>query len=100
MGDVGDYWREHREYRRSKGLPASSPRPPAKLVQFKPKHERAGWRWFTNWHWQLMLHGDLLDYWPSKGKWRYRGETYDGGWGRMEKFIAQQQPKEPTHGND
>lgn len=80
MGDVGDYWREHREYRRSKGLPANSgrSRPRATLVKFTKKHEAAGWNRFTDWHWQTTVDGDLLDYWPSKGKWRYRGITTEG----------------------
>lgn len=35
-----------------------------------------GWTKHTEFHWQRKLHGDLLDYWPSTGKWAWRGQTH------------------------
>jgi len=40
------------------------------------------WVKHTSFHWQTKVHGDLLDYWPTKNKWRFRGETHQGGWPR------------------
>lgn len=34
-----------------------------------------GFKKCTDWHWQATVDGDLLDYWPSKAKWRYRNVT-------------------------
>lgn len=78
MGDVGDYWREHREYLRSKGISRSRPKPRATLVKFGKKYEKLGFRKCSDWHWQISLRGNLLDYWPSKSKWRYLGVTTTG----------------------
>jgi len=96
MGDVGDYWREHREYRRRKGLPAKSPKPPARVVDFSAKWKHLGFKRFTTWHWQIELTGGLLDYWPSKTKWRYRGETVAGTVGQLEKLIKREQVGTPV----
>ena len=36
------------------------------------------WRRFTDYHWQLRLRDDPVDYWPTRNKWRWRGKTYHG----------------------
>lgn len=90
MGDVGDYWREHREYLRSKGI--SRPRgrkPAAKLVDFSKEHAKAGFTRFTEWHWQIRVAGDLLDFWPSKDKWRWRNKNYTGNAKAVLEFVQQ-----------
>lgn len=94
MGDIGDYWREHREYRRSRGLPARSSKPPAKRVKFRASDAKAGWRQCSEWHWQRRVAGDLLDYWPSKDKWRWRGETTCGSRGALDRFIKAQEARD------
>lgn len=45
----------------------------------KPKPPKIKWIKHTVWHWQTRIHGDLLDYWPTKKKWRFRGETFESG---------------------
>jgi hypothetical protein len=41
----------------------------------------------TPYHWQTKVLGETLDYWPTKRKWRYRGETLTGD---VKKFIRQE----------
>ena len=88
MGDVGEYWREHREYLRSQGISRSRPKPRAVLVKFTKKFEKAGFRQCSDWHWQATVAGELLDFWPSKSKWRYRGETRVGNDDELLAFVA------------
>lgn len=84
MGDSGDYWREHKDYLRSKARKEGisyyaqglGHKRPATLVKFTKKFEKMGFKKFTDWHWQATIDGDLLDYWPSKSRWRYRGVTH------------------------
>lgn len=86
MGDVGDYWREHKDYLREKARKEGTSyyaqglgrKRPATLVKFTKKDAALGFKKFTDWHWQARIDGDLLDYWPSKEKWRYRGVTHQG----------------------
>lgn len=78
MGESGDYWREHRDYLRSQGINRSRPKRAATLVRFSKKFEKLGFKKFTDWHWQATVAGEILDYWPSKEKWRYRGVTQTG----------------------
>lgn len=42
-----------------------------KAVGFEQKSE---------WHWQRRLDGEVIDYWPSKAKWQFRGEIKVGKW--------------------
>lgn len=37
-----------------------------------------GWTKHTQWHWQRTVGTDLLDYWPSTQRVRFRGRTYRG----------------------
>lgn len=83
MGDLGDYWREHKDYQRSKGIRRSRPKRSATIVKFKKKHEAAGFRQCSEWHWQATVGGDLLDFWPSKNKWRWRGVTHHGSFDEL-----------------
>jgi hypothetical protein len=47
------------------------------------------WKKSTQWHWQTVVDGDLLDYWPSKKKFRWRGETIKGD---VDEFIRENSP--------
>lgn len=87
MGDVGDHWRDVREYYRERGISRRRHKRPAQKVRFKKTHERLGFRQCSEWHWQARIAGDLLDYWPSKSKWRWRGETVTGAFADLEQFI-------------
>lgn len=93
MGDVGDYWREHREYKRSKELSTGGTRRPATLVKFTKQHEAIGFRKCSDWHWQAKIGSDLLDFWPSKEKWRFRDVTKHGSFKTIERFIATERGK-------
>jgi|18_taG_2_1085343.scaffolds.fasta_scaffold04962_7 hypothetical protein len=50
------------------------------------------WKKFTKWHWRTMVDGKPLDYWPSKGKWKFSGETQTGDVNRFIRDLADQQP--------
>lgn len=88
MGDAGEYWREHREYRRSKGLSVSGHRRPAQVVKFTKDYAERGFRQCSQWHWQARVQGDVLDYWPSKSKWRFRNVTTQGPKKKLFELIA------------
>lgn len=60
----------------------------------KAKLPAVQWTKHTEFHWQTRVHGDILDYWPTKNKWRFRGETIHGGWPQphhrtVREFIAE-----------
>ena len=42
------------------------------------------WKKHTATHWQTDVNGNLLDYWPTKRKWRFDGQTHVGD---VNKFI-------------
>lgn len=73
MGDIGDYWREHREHRSKKSL--------ENFMQADP----TGWKHHTILHWYKDLLGERLDFWPTKKKWRYKNKTMTGN---VNEFIA------------
>jgi len=41
------------------------------------------WRRYSPHHWQCDLAGQVLDYWPTKRKWRWNGKTEVGDVGRF-----------------
>lgn len=59
---------------------------------------KVGWIKHTAFHWQARVHGEILDYWPTKVKWRFRGETRSGHFRDLRhhravrEFIANVQP--------
>ena len=44
-------------------------------------------------HWQARLQGDLLDYWPSTGRWRWRDKTHNGNYNALVGFMQARQAK-------
>jgi hypothetical protein len=58
-------------------------------MEREAKRERSKTEWMkhTPYHWQTKVLGETLDYWPTKRKWRYRGETLTGD---VKKFIRQE----------
>lgn len=54
-------------------------------AKFSTKRHRPQWIKYTPVHWQTTVAGDVLDYWPTKSKWRFRGITQTGN---VEKFIS------------
>jgi hypothetical protein len=89
MGDVGDYWRDVREHFKSQGRSRPRGRRRAQFVKFTKTHERDGFHCCSEWHWQATVAGDLLDYWPSKNKWRWRGVTATGSYADLKSVIEQ-----------
>jgi hypothetical protein len=73
MGDIGEYWREHREYRSKKSL--------ENFMQA----DVSGWNQYSILHWHRDLLGERLEFWPTKKKWRYKGKTMTGN---VNEFIA------------
>lgn len=78
MGDVGDYWREHKEYvrsRRQRNLDAAYTETRNDRLLYA---DRAGWTMHTEYHWSRILNGKRLDYWPSRNKFMYDGRVMCG----------------------
>jgi hypothetical protein len=74
MGDMGETFRamtKHDKERRQRNLEQN-------------KQSKLPWKEFTPWHWRVTLQGDALDFWPTKNKWRWRGDIYHGD---VEGFI-------------
>ena len=88
MGDVGDYWREHRAHLKTQGISRGGFHRPATLVKHTLADRQAGWVRHTAWHWQIRLAGEVLDYWPSKAKWRWRGVTKVGPRKELDAIVA------------
>jgi len=94
MGDVGDFWRDVRDARRAKGLPARPSRPKPRAVQ--PRRDEllafvaAGFEQRSQWHWQRRIGDLLLDYWPSKAKWRFRDQNHVGTWKELLVFVEKE----------
>ena len=92
MGDIGEFWRDVRDARRAAGLPARrSHKPPAERATKKEKaaFRAAGLEQKSEWHCQMRIGGELLDYWPSKAKYRFRGETAVASWKALSDRIAE-----------
>jgi hypothetical protein len=39
---------------------------------------RTQWKKNSPYHWQALVRGEVLDYWPTKRKWRFRDKTHIG----------------------
>lgn len=88
MGDMGDFFRDWKAF---------------KAVQKKDRHEAAkalfdaatqpmpGWTKHTEWHWSRDLAGSRMDYWPSTGKWKWRGRYFHGTPYNTARFIAKRE---------
>jgi hypothetical protein len=37
-----------------------------------------GWTKHTEWHWSRTVHGERLDYWPSRKKFQWRNKVMRG----------------------
>lgn len=61
--------KEHERERRKRNLAEANPE---------------GWEIKTEYHWQRRVDGELIDYWPSRNKWRYKNKTRHGS---VEAFI-------------
>lgn len=52
------------------------------------------WVKHTPYHWTCLLCGDKLQYWPTKNKWRWRHQTYDGAVGDTVELFMQRRIRE------
>jgi hypothetical protein len=68
MGEMADVFRELVRVRRAK----------RKANLERARQNLDGWTQHTSFHWSRELMGSRLDYWPSKGKWRWQGKTMTG----------------------
>lgn len=51
---------------------------PYKKVKGKPRLKAPKWKACSQYHMQLRIDGELLDYWPTKHKWRFNQQLYYG----------------------
>jgi len=58
----------------------------------RPKKWQPTWTKHTAYHWQARFNGEPIDYWPSKRKWRFQGETHRGGEKDIKRCMARFQP--------
>ncbi len=70
MGDVGDYWREHKEYVR--GVREKNKKKPLPMLW-------SGWTEHTDTHYSGTLEGTRIDYWPTRNKFMHNGKVICGG---------------------
>lgn len=76
MGDIGDYWRDHKEYVKEKknkyrgnSSKAIKALEDSGIEFYQLSHE----------HYRVPLTNDFIDWWPSTGTWRSKdGKTR--GW--------------------
>jgi hypothetical protein len=58
--------------------------PNQQWLKFTKRKFEPEWTKFTPHHWQTIIDGSLLDYWPTKKKWHFLGKTHTGD---VQKFI-------------
>lgn len=44
-------------------------------LRIAERDDDGGWTKHTRYHWSRSVAGDRIDYWPTKRKWRWRGQT-------------------------
>lgn len=52
------------------------------------KQKKPQWTKYTSTHWQTKVNGQILDYWPTKRKWRFGQSTHVGDVNRFIREIA------------
>lgn len=62
----------------------------ARFLKSAKEQDDGGWTKHTEYHWSRMINGTQLDYWPSRKKYRYKGQTKRGN---VYAFIKQQEKK-------
>lgn len=70
MGDVGEYWRDHKEYIRDKRK---------KNLKREMPFVLSGWTKHSDHHFSATVKEKRLDYWPSRNKFMYDGKVMTGG---------------------
>lgn len=58
---------------------------PYRKVKDKPRIKKsADWKMCSEHHGQLRIDGEILDYWPTRDKWRFKEKTW---YGNVYEFI-------------
>ena len=68
------------------------------LSEAYDKEWKIEWRIHTEHHWSVLVHGQQLDYWPSRKKFRYMGVTLRGDVEKYYKRISENAPKTGSKG--
>ena len=87
MSDMGELFREWKEFKKQ----AKEDRHGAAQAVFFDAWQgppMPGWTRHTPYHWSRVLCGERLDYWPSTGKWIWRGKKHHGTPYDTANFIA------------
>lgn len=87
MSDMADIYREMREAKQA----ANAERLTAAQSLFFGSGAgdlSIGWTQHTAYYWSRSLKGERLDFWPSSGKWRWRGKSYRGDSKAAMAFIS------------
>lgn len=90
MSEMGDFYRDVKQARKDAGLPARGSRKRRAIAPSKKDlatFAALGLMQKSEWHWQMRLAGDLLDFWPSKCRWQWRGEIKQTNWQHLFKMI-------------
>lgn len=85
-----EMWKDLKYYfgqRRHQALEANTT-----LIKSAPQ----GWTRFSEYHFGRDLLGVRLDYWPSRNKWRWKGETKHGDFTSLMNFIKNREKKAAT----
>ena len=79
MTDAAEVYRAMRDQRKEQNA--------RRLHVAKTKYGE-GWTEVTDHYWTRDLAGHRLDYWPSTGRWRWKGKSYKGKPEATALFIA------------
>lgn len=75
MGDVGDYWREHKEYVKEQ---KQKHRSKASMAMQEVNKSGLDYRELSNEHFRVSLTNDWFDWWPSTGYWKSKDGKQTG----------------------
>jgi hypothetical protein len=80
--DMGDAFREHRKFDKKR-------RADNRSNAYERCKNNPRWRIHSDTHFATNLLGDLLDYWPGRQHWKWRGKNY---YGDVFGFIKNREP--------
>lgn len=87
--DDGGFWKALKAHKKQKFFEDRQ----KFLNEALDKEWKIEWRRHTGYHWSVMVHGQQLDYWPSRKKFRYMGVTRRGDVEKYHKHITENAPK-------
>lgn len=57
------------------------------FMELQSKGRFDAFRKKTDYRYRTLVHGEVLDYWPSFGKWEHLGKTYTGSAEKLLNFV-------------